>query len=267
MPAKNRTRQILGEPAQKAILAARTEDDAYRLVTNAAVYLASSGFLGLANELLTKLWIYNLKHSPNVWVADRAMSALWHEAGERPVWIPFPVEDIDSIELAHRGYMTVNRWAQEFLDRPPGDSPGAVAFRRYIKAIIASYPAAPSGQMPDAEIELRNRRFRGICGQRLLGLERIYALTNLVELCARNGLNDDARRYLLMWHDAFVLYYMNFTFECMPANRHAAPLLLSGVLAQVCELDPKSSAAYTEGLLNALRSKNDKRKIARLRTR
>ena len=83
MAAQQITKKVLGAPAQKAI-ASKPMDQVYRRVTEAAVYLACSGFLGSANELLANLWSYKLTHSRQVWQADRAMSVLWHHAGRRP---------------------------------------------------------------------------------------------------------------------------------------------------------------------------------------
>jgi hypothetical protein len=53
MRAKNRTKQILGDLGQKAVLFSQNDDEAYRLVTDSAVYMASCGFVNEANKLLT----------------------------------------------------------------------------------------------------------------------------------------------------------------------------------------------------------------------
>jgi hypothetical protein len=73
--AKNRTRQILGDLGQKAFLSSRTDDEAYRLVTEAGVFMASCGFLNQANTLLTALWSQNRAHSLLVAVRKCAIFA------------------------------------------------------------------------------------------------------------------------------------------------------------------------------------------------
>ncbi|HMF18569.1 MAG TPA: SMI1/KNR4 family protein [Gemmataceae bacterium] len=247
MPAKNRTRQILGAPVQKVIIAA-DDREVHRWVTNAAVYLSACGFLDLANQLLTRLWSFKLEHSPDVWLADRAMMVLWHEAGQRPAAVPFPLQEIDSIESAHRQYMTGNRWSETFLNNDQLTTPEALAIKLLAKAMIESYRPPTPARDSKAIADFTAFAESGFC----VGYNAFSALTNLVEICARNGRLDDAKRWLLRWHDAYVQYWPNFSFDCLAAYRHAAPLLLERMLARPCGLDAKSSAAYVEGLLQAL---------------
>ncbi len=254
MAAQNRTKQILGKPAEDAI-ASRPLEDVYWLVTEAAVYLACSGFLDSANELLSGLWSYKLDHSANVWLADRAMSVLWHHAGRRPSLVPFAVADIDLIELEHRRYMTGNRWSDRFLQNRAED-PQSIAIKCLAKATIGSYPpeAGPLLQKSN-DIEAVADFATFAESEFCTGYNSFSALTNLVELCAKHGMVEDATNYLLRWQGASIRYWPNFSFACLAACRHAAPLLAQGVLASGYQLGIESCDRYVQTLGKSLRER------------
>lgn len=246
MAARNRTRQILGDSGKKAVLLSKDDDEAYQLVTHSAVYMASCGFVNEANKLLTSLWSRRNVHSRNVWLADRALTMLWHNAGHFPAMAPFPIEDMDSIEMAHRAYMSGNRWSREFLENEQASSPGQLATKRLAKAMIEIYPV--SGTMPTRAVDVQGiadlEAFykSGFCH----GYDGFSALTNLAELCAKHGRVADAERYILEWHEEYLRRWYNFSFECLPACRHASHLLHRGILAEACQLDPESCGNYLE---------------------
>ncbi len=247
MAAKNRTKQILGDPAQKELLSSQNEDEAYRLVTSAAVFMASCGFVKQANTLLSALWSQQRPHSGNVWLKDRAMMVLWHHSANLPPEVPFAIDSIESIELAHRACMSGNRWSPEFLENERANNPGQLATKQLARAMIEIYPTQ-SGLMPAPQVEIQGiadfETFRqtGFCH----GFDAFSALTNLAELCAKHGRIADAKRYILEWHDEFVRSWYNFIFECLAANRYASKLLLDGLLAEVCELDSERSERYLQ---------------------
>jgi hypothetical protein len=108
--------------------------------------MASCGFLNQANSLLTALWHKKLAHSSNGRLADRAMMVLWHHSANPPSEVPFCVENIDSIELAHRAYMSGNRWSPEFLENERANAPGQLATKLLAKAMIEIYPPLACGQ-------------------------------------------------------------------------------------------------------------------------
>lgn len=254
MAARSRTKQILGGPAQKAI-ASRPMEQVYQLVTEAGVYLACCGFLDSANELLANLWGYKLNHSPFVRLADRAMSVLWHHAGRTPSAVPFEVAGIDSIELEHRRYMTGNQWSDSFLLNTAVD-PKSLAIKRLAKAMIASYPRK-AGPMPQRSKDLEAAAdFAAFAESEFcVGYNAFSALTNLVELCSKLDMVEDATRYLLRWQVASMEYWSNFSFADLASCRHAAPLLAQGVLAPGYQLDAKSSEEYVQALCKSLQQR------------
>jgi hypothetical protein len=257
MAKKNRTRQILGDPALRAVQSAREDEEVYRIITHAAVYMASAGFIDAANKLLTRLWSYRKPHSANVWVADRAITVMWHHSGSRPNSIPFVPQSIDAIEVAHRAYMSGNRWHAGFLENDHANSPEQLAIKKLAKAMIEICPTSEVGSMPSAEQELQGiadfEAFRrtGCCR----GYDAFSTLTNLAELSAKHAQIDEAKRYIALWHDSFVQYFVNFIFECLPACRHASKLLLEGVLAKAYGLNQSSCKVYLEALVRALNSR------------
>jgi hypothetical protein len=245
MGAKNRTEQVVGSHAQKVLLSSQTEDDAYRLTTNAAVYMASCGFVDQANTLLSALWRQKRPHSQHVWLADRAMTVLWHHKDGPSPEAPFAIKAIETIELEHRAFMSGNRWSPDFLESNKAASPGQTSTKLLAKAMTEIHPAQ-GGAWPDAElqgiVDFESFRQSGFCH----GFDAFSALTNLSELCAKHGRLADARRYILEWHAEYVRYPSNFIFECLAANRYASNLLLEGVLANACGLNQETCECYLQ---------------------
>jgi hypothetical protein len=245
MAAKNRTRHVLGDLGQKALLSSQNLVDAYRLVTDSAVYMASCSFVNEANRLLTALWSRHA-HCQNVWLADRAMTVLWHHSANFPPNVPFRIETIEAIEVAHRAYMSGNRWSPEFLNNERACSPGQLATKQLAKAMVE---ICPNGiWMPTREADLQGiADFEAFQGSGFChGYDAFSTLTNLAELCAKYGRVEDAERYIMNWHEEFVRYSYNFTFECLPAYPHASQLLLTGLLTKVFELDAESCEHYLQ---------------------
>src|SRR5579862_8182991 len=174
------------------------------------------------------------------------MTVVWHHSTKLPTGVPFPIESIESIEVAHRAYMSGNRWSPEFLKNEGACSPGQLATKQLAKAMIEICPSGIS--MPTREADFQGivnfEAFRqsGFCH----GFNAFSALTNLAELCAKYGRVADAKRYILEWHDEYVQSRSNFIFECLAAYRHASQLLLTGLLADACELDPESCERYLQ---------------------
>ena len=90
-----------------------TTEEMYCKVTDAALYMATAGFLSQANELLSELWKYRLPHERNTWLPDRAFMMLWHVSNNKPDFVPFDLIDIDEVEKYHRGYVALDKWGYE----------------------------------------------------------------------------------------------------------------------------------------------------------
>jgi hypothetical protein len=98
---KNRVAHILGAHALK-IIQSGDDDRMYCAATDAALYMATAGYLDQANQLLATLWRHGWPQSRNTWLPDQAMEVLWATAGHRPAGVPFVQQSIDAIEVAHR---------------------------------------------------------------------------------------------------------------------------------------------------------------------
>jgi len=191
-----RVEHILGRHARRTI-ASGADDEGYATVIDAALYLATAGFLERANALLTRLWSYGWPHTRHVWLQDRAMQVLWHAAGQRPTFIPFELEPIDRLELDHRIYVARDKWLSPIPSRSWQELSGTDLLRR---STDLACPASENGPMPAGADEL----------EALLGLEKYIATffdppglnfawtfpvaTCLAaELAARNGRTDAVR--------------------------------------------------------------------------
>lgn len=224
----------------------------YNTVTSGALYMATAGFLEEGNTLLRRLWSYNWPHSRNVWLDDRAMEVFWHEAGRRPADVPFAAEPIDHIELAHREYMAVDRWVMPLPMRPWQDLSGLDLLRR---SMALAYLRSPNGSMPSEDDEL----------EALAGLDKYVAAFDepngytfgvaagiAAELAARNGRTAQAIGLAVRWAERYPDFWSNYSFPCMACNRHMAPLLLQGILAEPLGLSAESCRIYLEALLAAV---------------
>ena len=246
--AKTRTRQMVGDLARKTILAERNDDRVYQFVLEAAVYFGTAGFLPAANRMLSNLWSRGLPHSRNPWYADRALKVLWNSAGERPAHVPFPLEAIDEIELQHRCDMATH--GGQSTPNTHLNSRQA-AFARFLRGMDGIQPI--DGVMPRADVELAAiRDLEAFYQPGLAGYNAYLMLTNIAELCAKNGKIEDAKRWTTIWYDTYVEYWCNFRFPSLAANRHLAPLLLDGLLSQRCGLTLAKSNEMVDELLTAL---------------
>lgn len=72
------------------------------------------------------------------------------------------------------------------------------------------------------------------------------------ELAARNDRSEQATHVAARWAEGYPAYWTNYMFECMACNRHMAPLLLQGILAEALNLTPESCRNYLEALLAAV---------------
>ncbi|MBV9960909.1 MAG: hypothetical protein JO072_01565 [Parafilimonas sp.] len=110
-----------------------TTEDVYYKVTEAALYMATGGFLKQANKLLTELWKHKLPHDRNTWLPDRAFMMLWYASNEKPGYIPFDLIDIDELERHYRSYIAIDKWAYEMKERDWKEMSGTDLLRTAFK--------------------------------------------------------------------------------------------------------------------------------------
>lgn len=247
---KTRVEHMLGKHALRTIQA---DDDStmYVTVTSAAMYMATAGFLEAANDLLGRLWSYNTPHDGNCWLADRALEVLWHADGNRPPGVPFAPEPIDQIEVAHRVYMAVDRWATPLPTRPWQELDGLDLLRRSMRLAC---PPTELGPMPNREDE--SEALMGLDkyldGVEPLGWIPPMALCLAAEIAGRLGRREQASYFAVRWAEGYATFWANCSFECMACNRYVAPLLLQGILAEPLGLTADSCLRYLEALITAV---------------
>lgn len=248
--AKTRVAHILGVHALKTIQSG-DNDRMYGTVTDAALYLATAGYLDQANQLFTTLWGSGWPHGRHTWLPDQAMEVLWAAAGHRPAGVPFAPQSIASIEVAHRWYMADDRWGIPLKPGSWQDLTGLDLFRRSRRL------ACPGklGRMPTPDAER----------EALLGLEKyivqfddhnqpdyLFASATCLaaELAARNGLTAQAIGYAQRWAEQYAQH--QYLFPTMASNRHLAPLLLQGILAEPLGVTPETCQIYLRDLQAAV---------------
>lgn len=94
-----------------------TIDEVYTKVTDAALYMATGGFLDQANKLLSELWKHKIPHDRKTWLPDKAFMMLWHVSNNKPDFIPFAIIDIDELEKDQREYVTLDKWGYKMENK------------------------------------------------------------------------------------------------------------------------------------------------------
>jgi hypothetical protein len=199
----------------------------YSTVTDAALYMATGGFLAEANTILSALWLHNLPHDPNTWLADRAFKVLWHTADQPPPFVPFPPLGIDQIESQYRSYIGGDHYAYPMPAVEWGDLTGKDAFRQ--AQIWFVIPERDSDSLLLLQKALQN-------WQALSGYEFCCATTMAAELAAKQGDDFLAIRMAQWWAEQYHHYTPNYVFPILAQSRHLAPLLLKGAAAKALKL-------------------------------
>lgn len=243
------------------------EKEWYKAITDAALYMATGGFLKEANQLLQCLWQYKLDHDRTTWMADNAFKVLWYAAGEKPDFIPFEINEIDSIELEFRRYCTIadSLTSDDFSLLLSGlNLPKPIPVEITLPSQSSrptAYAAVKNGIMPTAEMELE-------CLSRLekeLDTETAnYEFCNFnslaAELAAKNNMVDVAIKFAKLWANNYHQHYLGYSFAKMATNRHVAPLLLKGIIADDLKLSQKKCYLFVQEAITAIGERMSKGK-------
>jgi hypothetical protein len=102
------------------------EEEMYSKVTDAALYMATGGYLMQCNQLLTELWKYNLPHDRTTWLQPFPLN--------NPALLP--VDEIDFI----KNVMTADEF--DALTDFPVDEDDPETFKDYLSRgiMISRYP-------------------------------------------------------------------------------------------------------------------------------
>jgi hypothetical protein len=201
----------------------------YMSVTKAALYIAIGGFIDDANRLLEGLWKQKIPHSRNTWLPDIGFEMLWHASGKRPVNAPFPKADIDQLELSHRDYL-ISPYGIPFLPDPSMQT-------FYSKAEMLA--GTKEGKLPDKKNEVEALRLLQLYFENTTDnhpYQICKGLSLVSELASKNNEADIAIEYLRKWAGKFDRHPFDSAVVLVACNRHAAPLLLNGAIADELHL-------------------------------
>jgi hypothetical protein len=228
----------------------------YYEVTEAALFMATAGFLDEGNQLLQCLWRFKWPHIEDCWLPDQAFEVLWHAKGERPLNVPFPKKPIAAIELAHRRYMTIDRCFQ--LPMPSGGIEALHGLDLMRRCHQLACPSEEEDSLPAFDLER----------EALSGLNRLifesgdadahhggYNLVLAAELAARNGLTAQAIECAVLWAANYPERWLGCNFPTMASSRHVAPFLLKGIFAEPFGLTATSCQSYLKSLVTAVEAR------------
>jgi hypothetical protein len=248
----------LGKKAVRRIQSV-ADREMYYEVTEAALFMATAGFLDEGNQLLHCLWKHKWPHLEDCWLPDQSFEVLWHAKGERPLNVPFEKKPIEVIELAHRRYMT--RDGYDYLSHLPmpdvasQELHGLDLLRRSCRLAC---PPREEQKLPSSNQEM----------EALEGLARHVVesgdadahhggrtIVLAAELAARNELADQAVAHAQLWAAYCPERWLGYNFPIMASNRHVAPLLLKGILAEPFGLTKPVCQTYFKSLVAAVEAR------------
>jgi hypothetical protein len=229
-----------------------TDDELYTYVTDAALYMATGGFLDEANQLLSTLWALGFSHDRKTWLADSAFMILWEAAGKCPEFIPFPLENIDNLEKSVRGYIAMDKWAYTKSNLPLTELSGQDLLREALITAsieesnggnplyrVQSTDHFPSAQHEKAAIDMLEK----LASEKHVSYDG-FALG--AELAARQGDQDTAIRFakrcVTGYHDNY--NYSAYYFKLLACCRHVAPLLLKRIVADELQVSETTVDAF-----------------------
>lgn len=232
------------------------QDEWYNDVTNAALYIATGGFLIEANRLLKALWKYQLPHSRDTWLPDRSFETLWYVAGERPESVPFNLMNPDQLEIEHRVYCSGDSYVYKMPDVEWQQLTGKDAFRQ-----ASIFAQLINDELPGAEAELKSLQLleRSLGDkEQLAGYEICRAASLAAELAAKNEKQDIAIDMAKLWAVNYHDNWLSYSIPLMSCNRHVAPLLLKGVIAKELKLDEKLCKEFVNDAIDAMEGRINK---------
>lgn len=264
-----------------------TINEVYATVTNAALFMATGGFINQANKLLTALWNYKLPHDRNTWLADRAFIMLWHAAKNKPDFIPFELTDLDELEKYHRGYMIIDKWATGVkekdwkemsipdlfktawktaaLEKPneknidfisvttPDLKEGETSMINMMEAVSAFFESNQpeiTDNFPSREKELLAADMLEKYIHNFPG--NYEASCMAAELNARNNRINNAIYFSKLCAAAYNARPNGISLALIGCNRHVAPLLLQNILANELKISEKECAEFNDIAIKVL---------------
>jgi len=256
----------------------------YTEVTKVALFMATGGYLKQANRLLSALWKYKLPHDRSTWLPDIAFTVLWNTVGSHPEVIPFPLDNIDSIERNMRGYIATDKWAYSMPELSWQELRGQDLWRKAIQtarlvkkdsaaamdltslmaeqegdmdalmAKVGQYIKSTSVEASDSFPSAYNEKEALAMLKKMVaeGFSPFDGLALGAELAARNGERDTAVQFARLWAQNAIQNPAGCNFPLLAASRHVAPMLLEGIVGPDLGLSADSVKEYSANVLTRL---------------
>jgi hypothetical protein len=220
-----------------------TVEEMYNLVTNASFYLATGGFLEEANQMLSALWKHQLPHGHQTGLADRTLEVLWHAAGNRPSNVPFQSLTIDQLEVDHREYVAVNCYTYPEEESDWRTLMGKAAFRQ-------AQTWFPTFEHDTDTLFLLEKALQSPTD--LVPYEICRATAMAAEIAAIKRNIPLARQMIQRWAENLVRPASTIDLAILAQQRHLAPFVLKGILAQALRLSKESCQRMVEEVTVAI---------------
>jgi hypothetical protein len=218
-------------------------NEMYDAVTEAALYMATGGFLEEANQILEVLWQQGISHDGNTWLSDLAFQVLWHSSDNYPKAIPFPLENIDLIEKKYREYIGGDHYAYQMPDVDWQKLEGKNAYRQ-AQTWFAS-PEKDTNTLFLLEKALEKWEI-------LYPNELEKAIIMMAEISAKLGNESVSLKMAEWWAQKYTDFPVNYSLPLMPQSRHIAPFILRGVLANPLKLSLGLCKKWVIDMTNAI---------------
>jgi hypothetical protein len=231
-----------------AIRAVQSENDRaqwYMSITNAALYIAIGGFINEANRLLEGLWKHKIRHDRTTWLPDIAFEMLWYASDKRPANVPFAKAGIGELEISHRDYLIQPLWTSQSWLINETDT--------FTKGMVLA--ATKDGKLPDSKTELEALYYFQLYFEDTSErhpYQVCQSLSLAAELACRNGKEKFAIDLLKKWASRFKKYPYDNAVVLIGCNRHVAPLLLKGIIADELDLTMEICSAFVDEAIMAI---------------
>lgn len=220
-----------------------SSEEMYGSVMDAALYLAMGSFLQEANVILEAFWKHDLPDDGNTWLVDRAFEVLWHAAGKRPDFVPFPSTPIDQLEIEHRNYLGGEHYNYPIPEVAWDKLTGKDAFRQ-AQTWFATV------ERDTETLFLLEKALQEPA--KLAPYEFCNATAIAAEIAARQGNEDVAIRMAQWWAEKYLESSHNSNISVMGCSRHVAPLILRGILTQSLDLSKEKCQQLAEEVITAM---------------
>jgi hypothetical protein len=234
----NLAKAVLGDE-NLAIITDADEEESFRKMDAAALFLATAGYVDEGNDLLRHMWSFGFRELTERTIPNWEM--LWVATGRRPEQAWHPHLDLDDVHYWHR------RSTLRFLIEQ--GRPGAELLEN---AFGLLHPGSKRELVSLPErIEALNlfRRFLDLYLHPAVYISSSVAIM-AADLAAECGLNAESAQFVRLWAQLSNSPYWRF--QEASSFIHVAPLLVTGVLKEFVALSQADVESATDRWKNRI---------------